>query len=92
MLYEEFARLPVTRQKPSAKEFEVIDLVYNYHPCITADRGKDQIAGLYSEYGMRIIYDMQETAKRVKEIICRREEFEHELADIEREYRELTMR
>lgn len=92
MLYEEFARLPVTRQKPSAKEFEVIDLVYNYHPCITADRGKDQIAGLYSEYGMRIIYDMRETAKRAGEIEDDIRRKRQEIEELEREYKELAMK
>ena len=71
MTREEFEmRLPDCTRKPSDKEFEIIQFVYNYHPAF--DRNgivpKDMIANLYSQFGMRIICDMQETAKRMQEI------------------------
>ena len=61
-------RLPEGARKPNEEEFELIQFVYNYHPSIHPALGKDQIAMLYSEFGMRIICDMHETAKKAKEI------------------------
>lgn len=94
MLYEEFtARLPEGMKKPTVGEYDIINLVYDYHPSISqGSDGKDQIAMLYSTFGMRIICDMHETAKRSEEILSRKAELEHELRELNQEYKELTMR
>lgn len=93
MSYEEFvSRLPEGSKKPSSNEFVIINLVYGCHPCIRNDRGKDQIAELYIEYGMRIIYDMRETAKRAGEIEDDIRRKRQEIEELEREYKELAMR
>ena len=65
---EFYSRLPEGTKKPTDKDFDVIDFVYCYHPSIDPVKGKDQIAKLYSEFGMRIIWDMFDTAKRAQEI------------------------
>lgn len=71
MTREEFeCRLPDRTRKPSDDEFEIIQFVYNYHPAFNRNcaNAKEKVANLYFEYGMRVICDMQETAKRMREI------------------------
>lgn len=94
MLLEEFSqRLPEGVRKLTPEEYEIINLVYDYHPSISQScDGKDQIAMLYSTFGMRIIMDMQETAKRSEEILSRKAELERELRELDQEYKELAMR
>lgn len=67
MTYNEFVtRLPKDVKKPTNEEYDKIEYVYAWHPSIseTGCEGKDQIAALYSTYGMRIILDMLPTAKK----------------------------
>ena len=90
--YEFNSRLPEGVRKPTAEEYEIINLVYDYHPCISHNDGKDQIAMLYSTFGMRIIMDMQETAKRSEEILNRKSNLQRELVELDQEYKELAMR
>lgn len=94
MLYGEFTeKLPDGVRKPTAEEYNTINLVYGYHPSISqSGNGKDQIARLYTSFGMRIIMDMKETAKRSEEILSRKAELEHELRELNEEYKELAMK
>lgn len=62
------SRLPADAKKPSEKEFEVITLVYDYHPSMQIPNAKEQIAMLYSFFGMTVIYDMRERAARIVEL------------------------
>lgn len=62
------SRLPADVQKPSERDFEIITLVYDYHPSMQTLNAKDQIAMLYSFFGMTVIYDMRERAKRIVEL------------------------
>lgn len=75
---------------PNESEFEVISFVYNYHPSIHPVEGKAQIARLYSEFGMRIILDMQETAKRAQEIRDEIRTLASKMRDLENEMQELS--
>lgn len=84
-------RLPEGARKPTEKEFELIQFVYNYHPAIHPANGKDQIAMLYSTFGMRIIMDMYETAKRAQEIEDERRQLKNRLRELEQEEQELAM-
>lgn len=94
MTREEFEmRLPDCTRKPSDDEFEIIQNVYNYHPtfnhnCTTP---KDKIANLYFEYGMRVICDMQETAKRMQEIEDEQRSLRLRLDKLKDEANELAM-
>lgn len=91
MTKQEFlTRLPKGARTPSDKEFEVITLVYDYHPSILPVEGKDQIARLYSEFGMRIILDMQETAKRMQEISAEIRSLRARIEELEDERQELS--
>lgn len=88
---EFLSRLPEGTKHPTDKEFDLIQFVYNYHPSIHPVNGKDQIAMLYSTFGMRIICDMQDTAKRAQELDDERMELKARLLGIEREEEELSM-
>ena len=77
---------------PSEKEFETITFVYNHHPSIHPVEGKAQIARLYSELGMRIILDMQETAKRAQEIKDEIRSLSAKIKALEDEWQELSMK
>lgn len=94
MLYEEFtAKLPKETNLPTAEEYEIIEEVYATHPLFDEAVGiKEKIAEIYSKFGMRLICDMRETAKRageIKEDIRRKR---REIEELEREYKELAMR
>lgn len=84
-------RLPEGTRKPTESEFDTIQFVYNYHPSIHPANGKDQIAMLYSTFGMRIIMDMYETAKRVQEIEDERRRLKLRLQELMQEEEELAM-
>ncbi len=88
---EFLSRLPDGVRKPTEEEFEKIQFVYDYHPSISNTEGKDQIAMLYSTFGMRIICDMRETAKRAQGLESDRRRLKAQIAEIERELEELSM-
>ena len=57
---------PVAKE-PTADEYYNIEYVYTWHPSIDQVNGKDQIAYLYVNLGMRVIYDMIPTAQLAEE-------------------------
>lgn len=94
MMYNEFTdRLPEGTRKPTDSEYEKIELVYANHPSISQRgyEGKDQIARLYAEFGMRIICDMyptaEENAKLGTELIAAKNAVER----IKQEIKDLSM-
>lgn len=94
MTREEFEmRLPDCARKPSDKEFGIIQFVYNYHPAfnLNCTNAKEKAANLYFEYGMRVICDMQETAKRMQEIEDERRSLRLRLDRLQDEANELAM-
>lgn len=52
----------------SDENYKIIDFVYTHHPAISEIHGKEQIVNLYKEYGMAIIRDMYDRAKRASEL------------------------
>ena len=84
-------RLPEGTRKPTESEFDTIQFVYNYHPAIHPSEGKDQIAMLYSTFGMRIIMDMLDTAQQAELIESERRQLKTRLRELEREEEELAM-
>lgn len=94
MTREEFEmRLPDCTRKPSDEDFSVIQEVYNYHPAFNCNcsNPKEKIANLYFEYGMRVICDMQETAKRMQEIESEQRALRIKLDRLKEEAQELAM-
>lgn len=57
------------------EQYSEIEYVYTWHPCIDPLKGKDQIAYLYINFGMRIIYDMWDTAAEA-------ESLDHDMQDL----------
>ena len=84
-------RLPEGARKPDDNEVEKIQFVYDYHPSIIPVNGKDQIAMLYSTFGMRIIMDMLDTAQQAELIESERRQLKNRLRELEREEEELAM-
>lgn len=58
------------------EDFDVIEIVYRYHPAIDDVFGKEQIAYLYANFGFSIIMDMLPRAEKMR---C----MEKQLANIE---------
>lgn len=50
--------------RPSDHEWEAIHTVYQWHPVIKDVGGQQQIANIYINLGMTVIYDMLPRAKR----------------------------
>ena len=86
---EFFIHLPEGTEAPTDDEFELIQFVYNYHPCLDPAEGKKQIAMLYSTFGMRIILDMQDTAKRAQEIVTELRQLRTRSDELDDEYEAL---
>lgn len=49
-------------------DYLAIERVYQFHPCISETDGKKQIVDLVGLYGMRIIRDMEPTAKKAQQL------------------------
>lgn len=76
-------------KKPSEKEFEIITLVYDYHPAMSMPNAKAHIAMLYNIFGMTIICDMRERAKRIVELGNEIYDLEEKLKQDKEELQEL---
>lgn len=48
----------------SQKDYSIVEHVYTWHPSISEAEGKEQIAELYKSFGMPIIKNMMEAAKK----------------------------
>lgn len=48
------------------EDFDVIETVYRYHPAIDDVFGKEQIAGLYANFGFSVIMDMLPRAEKMR--------------------------
>lgn len=94
MTKQEFInRLSDDAARPSENEYQEIEFVYTWHPSISqvGHVGQEQIARLYSEFGMRIIRDMHGTACRAMELNDSLSKAKDEVDRIERELEELAM-
>lgn len=94
MLSEFLNRLPEDTRKPNADEYEVIECVYACHPSISGSghEGQEQIAHLYSEFGMRIIRDMYPTAKEAERLRTELISARNAVERITDELKELSMK
>lgn len=54
------------------EEYEAIEKVYTFHPSVRDVGGKEQIARLFDDFGIRVILDMLPTAVRAEEIQAER--------------------
>ncbi len=95
MMYQEFInRLPEGTRPPTDNEYEEIELVYASHPSISESghEGQEQIARLYSEFGMRIIRDMMPTAEKAEQIRTELISARNRVERLNEELKELSMK
>lgn len=95
MMYQEFInRLPEGARHPTNSEYEEIELVYASHPSISESghEGQEQIARLYSEFGMRIIRDMMPTAEKAEQIRTELISARNRVERLNEELKELSMK
>ena len=52
----------------SDSDYEIIEVVYAFHPAISEVRGKEQIALIYTAFGMIVINDMLPRAIKAREL------------------------
>ena len=64
MLRSEFDFLSKASRRPTDEEYNLIEFVYNWHPC---NLSKEAAASLYDEFGMVIFYDMEQRSKMAME-------------------------
>ena len=68
-----------TTMGPNDEDWKIIESVYIFHPSISETHGKEQITYFYKTFGMRIIKDMFQTAKKA-------EAMEKELSELRAKY------
>lgn len=73
----------------STQQYDLIEEVYTFHPSISNVDGKDEIAKIYTMFGMRLIYDMLPTAKEAKRIENEIAEHRSKVEELQRMYNEL---
>lgn len=73
----------------SDDDFKVIELVYTFHPAISETRGKEQIALLYTTFGMTVINDMKPRALKAREIESKIAKARADYDNALKEYKEL---
>lgn len=94
MLSEFLNRIPEGARKPTDSEYKDIEYVYAFHPSISGSghEGQEQIARLYSEFGMRIIRDMYPTAKEAERLRTELISARNAVERITDELKELSMK
>lgn len=95
MMYREFInRLPEGTRHPTNSEYEEIERVYASHLAISESghEGQEQIARLYSEFGMRIIRDMMPTAVKAEQLRTELIAARNKVERITEELKELSMK
>lgn len=95
MMYQEFInRLPEGTRHPTNSEYEEIERVYAFHPSISeiGHEGQEQIARLYSEFGMRIIRDMMPTAEKADQLRTELIAARNRVERLTEEIKELSMK
>ena len=84
MMKSEFVQL--VEQNVSEEDFQLIQHVYLYHPCIDDVKGKRQVADLYLMFGMSIFKEMDGTAGVMMELEQRvnkaKAEYQRTLAEV----------
>lgn len=91
MMIEEFnnriARKGV--EQVGLEDYKIIEKVYNNHPSIRDNGGKEQIAMLYMEFGMRVIKDMLPTAERAAQLHDKIRSLKIQINELQNELEEL---
>ena len=83
MLRREFETIAGVQVTP--EEYKKIEFVYNWHPSISETEVKMQIATIWNIGGLRLIQDMEESARHAKAIGDQIRDAKDELASLEKE-------
>jgi len=87
MLKREFEEL--IQDHISQERYEVIETVYQFYPEIKDVGGKDQVAWLYMNFGLRVFEDMLPRAKQVVDLEAQIMAKTQELDSLKDEIRQL---
>ena len=66
MMKNEFEDL--VQHSVSDEEYSTIEYVYTWYPTISETKGKEQIAKLYTDFGMPLIEDMVERSGKMEKL------------------------
>ena len=58
----------IVQHAVSDEEYSTIEYVYTWYPTISETDGKNQIAKLYTDFGMPLIEDMMERAGKMENL------------------------
>jgi len=72
-------------QEVTSEQWETIHTVYQFHPVFDEVQGKDQIAGLYKEFGMLIIEDMVYRAEKISAARERQQNLRKQIQNLDQE-------
>lgn len=67
MMKEEFLERAGIENISNA-DYQLIEFIYTWHPLIKDTTGKDQVAGLYSNFGISIFKEMEPKAKEAQKL------------------------
>ena len=70
-------------------DYEIIEVVYAFHPAISVVRGKEQMAWLYTTLGMTVISDMLPRAIKARELENKISQAKAAYHSVMQEYNEL---
>lgn len=73
-------------QKMSTADYQIVELVYTYHPAIPNVRGKERIAALFTLGGMIVMYDMLPRAEVARDLITERDRLAAKIHSIGNQY------
>lgn len=88
MMKQEFENL--AKMEINQEDYEMIELVYTFHPSISETSGKKQIVSIYHIGGMRIIKDMYPTAFEAYNIDTEIQKHKQEIRRLEEQLLELS--
>ena len=77
--FEDIAKKRGYEVRITNDDYSAIERVYQFHPCISEKDGKQQIADLVGLYGMRIIRDMEPTARKAQQLEDEIRSYRHQL-------------
>ena len=70
----------------SSSDYQVVELVYTYHPAIPDIGGKERIAALFTLGGMTVMYDMLPRAEVARDLITERDRLAAKIQSIGNQY------
>lgn len=73
-------------KKMSTADYQIVELVYTYHPAIPDIGGKERIAALFTLGGIVVMHDMLPRAEVARDLITERDRLAAKIQSIENQY------